>query len=102
AIGVISLSGLIVPGKSRRFPLELPLLGDSTIGSTTVQQIVRTAMKNPRLAAIVLHVDSGGGSATASDLIWRELALLARIKPLVVYMGNVAASGGYYIATPAN
>ena len=102
AIGVISLSGLIVPGKSRRFPLELPLLGESTIGSTTVQQIVRAAMKNTRLAAIVLHVDSGGGSAAASDLIWRELALLARLKPLVVYMGNVAASGGYYIATPAN
>ena len=100
-IGVLSLTGTIMPGKSRRFPIELPLLGDSTIGSTTVQQEVRTAMKDDSLDAVVLHVDSGGGSALASDLMWRELSLLASKKPLVVYMGNVAASGGYYIATPA-
>ncbi len=100
-IGVLSLTGTILTGKSRRFPVELPLLGDSTIGSATVQQAVRAAMKDHRLAAVVLHVDSGGGSALASDLMWRELKLLAATKPLVVYMGNVAASGGYYIATPA-
>jgi protease IV len=102
SVGVISLSGAIMPGKSRRFPVELPLLGDSIIGSTTVQQMVRAAMEDDSLAAVILHVDSGGGSALASDLMWRELALLARKKPLVVYMGNIAASGGYYIATPAN
>lgn len=100
-IGVLSLTGTIMPGKSRRFPIELPLLGDSTIGSTTVQQEVRAALKDDSLDAVVLHVDSGGGSALASDLMWRELSLLASKKPLVVYMGNVAASGGYYIATPA-
>jgi protease-4 len=100
-IGVLSLTGTIMPGKSRRFPIELPLLGDSTIGSTTVQQEVRAALKDDSLDAVVLHVDSGGGSAAASDLMWRELSLLASKKPLVVYMGNVAASGGYYIATPA-
>jgi protease IV len=102
AVGVISLSGAIMPGKSRRFPVELPILGDSVIGSTTVQQTVRAAMEDDGLAAVLLHVDSGGGSALASDLMWRELTLLARKKPLVVYMGNTAASGGYYIATPAN
>lgn len=102
SVGVISLSGAIMPGKSRRFPVELPILGDSVIGSTTVQQTVRAAMEDAGLAAVVLHIDSGGGSALASDLMWRELTLLARKKPLVVYMGNTAASGGYYIATPAN
>ncbi|MBX3000939.1 MAG: signal peptide peptidase SppA [Caldilineaceae bacterium] len=102
SVGVISLSGAIMPGKSRRFPVELPMIGDSIIGSSTVQQTVRAAMDNDDLAAVVLHIDSGGGSALASDLMWRELELLARKKPLVVYMGNIAASGGYYIATPAN
>ncbi|MEZ4833290.1 MAG: signal peptide peptidase SppA [Caldilineaceae bacterium] len=100
-VGVLSLAGTIMPGKSRNFPVELPLLRDSLIGSTTVQQQVRAALKDNSLDAVVLHVDSGGGSALASDLMWRELSLLASHKPLVVYMGTVAASGGYYIAAPA-
>lgn len=102
AVGVISLTGAIIPGKSRRLPLPLPLLGEQIAGSLTVQQQVRAALADDRLAAIVLHVDSGGGSSLASDLMWRELALLGRKKPLVVYMGDVAASGGYYVATPAH
>lgn len=101
AVGIISLSGTIVPGKSRDLPVPLPLLGDEQIGSSTVQQLVRAAREDDRLAAVVLHVDSPGGSALASDVMWRELTLLNEEKPLVVYMGNVAASGGYYIATPA-
>ncbi len=101
-IGVISLQGAIMPGESRSFPLPLPLLGDETIGSTTAQQLIRQARKDDSLAAIVLHVDSPGGSALASDLIWRELALLQEEKPLIVYMGDVAASGGYYVAAPAH
>ncbi|MCC9077076.1 signal peptide peptidase SppA [Litorilinea aerophila] len=102
AVGVLSLQGLIVPGESRRFPLPVPILGEQTMGSTTVQQMVRAARQDRRLAAVVVHVDSRGGSALASDLIWRELTLLAEEKPVVIYMGNVAASGGYYIATPGH
>lgn len=102
AVGLISVGGAIVTGKSRNLPFPLPLLGDRQMGSRTVQQLVRAARANPRLAAVVLHVDSPGGSALASDLIWRELTLLASEKPLVVYMGDTAASGGYYIATPAH
>lgn len=102
SVGLISLSGTIVPGRSRNLPLPLPLLGDRQMGSRTVQQQVRAARTNDRLAAVVLHVDSPGGSALASDLIWRELTLLASEKPLVAYMGDTAASGGYYIATPAH
>ncbi len=102
SLGVISLSGTILTGKSRQFPASLPILGDSTIGSATVQQTVRAAAEDESLDAVVLHVDSGGGSALASDLIWRELSLLARKKPLVAYLGDVAASGGYYIALPAH
>ena len=100
-IGVISLSGMITTGKSRRFPAGLPIVGGSTAGSTTVQQLIRAAMKDERLAGVLLHVDSRGGSALASDLIWRELTLLNRRKPVVTYMGDVAASGGYYVALPA-
>jgi protease IV len=100
SIGVISLSGAIMPGNSRSFPVPLPILGDETIGSSSAQQLIRAARTDDSLAAVILHVDSPGGSALASDLIWRELTLLNQAKPLVVYMGNVAASGGYYIAAP--
>lgn len=99
-IGVITASGTMVVGESRTFPLPLPLVGDDLMGSETLIQQIRAARQDPRLSAVVLHVDSGGGSALASDLIWRELKLLDQEKPLIIYMGNAAASGGYYIATP--
>ena len=97
---MISLLGAIMPGDSRSFPILLPLLGERTIGSNTAQQQARAARQDDQLAAVVVHVDSRGGSALASDLIWRELSLLNATKPVVVYMGDVAASGGYYIALP--
>ncbi len=99
-IGVLNLQGAIVPGTSRHSPFPLPITGENTIGSATVQQQLRAAREDESLAAVVLHVDSPGGSALASDLIWRELNLLEQTKPLIVYMGGVAASGGYYIAAP--
>lgn len=101
AIGVISLTGSIVPGRSRSFPVPLPLFGEETLGHLTAQQQIRAARKQDQLAAVVVHVDSRGGSALANDLIWRELLLLNAEKPVVVYMGDVAGSGGYYIALPS-
>ena len=97
----MSLTGAIMAGESREFPLPLPLIGEDTLGSSSAQQLLRAARSDDRLDAVVVHVDSPGGSALASDLIWREVDLLAREKPVVVYMGDVAASGGYYIAAPA-
>lgn len=105
ALGVISLEGLIVPGPSRRSPLPLPLplpWPPVQAGSETLIQQLRAAALDKRLAAVVLHVDSPGGSALASDLIWREVLHLRRLKPVVVYMSNRAASGGYYVSAPAN
>jgi protease-4 len=105
AIGIISLEGLIVPGPSRQPPAPLPIplpLPSTQAGAETLAQQLRAAARDKRLAAVVLHVDSPGGSAFASDLIWREIAQLRRIKPLVVYMSNVAASGGYYVSAAAN
>lgn len=99
-IGVISLCGSIMPGESQSRPVPLPIFGKESLGSTTAQQQIRTARAAEQIAAVVVHVDSPGGSALASDLIWRELVLLNQEKPVVIYMGDVAASGGYYIAAP--
>lgn len=101
AVGVISMQGTIMPGESQSQPIDLPIFGRQTLGSSTAQQQIRAARQDDSLAAVVIHVDSPGGSALASDLIWRELQLLCKEKPVVIYMGNVAASGGYYIAMGA-
>ncbi|CAM1373429.1 signal peptide peptidase SppA [Tenacibaculum xiamenense] len=72
------------------------------IGQGLINKALRKAKKDKNVKAIVLRVNSPGGSALASELIWRELELLKKEKPVVVSMGNVAASGGYYIACNAN
>jgi protease-4 len=105
AVGLISLEGLIVPGPSREPPLPLPIplpLPSQQAGSDTLVQQLRAAAGDKHLAAVVLHVDSPGGSALASDLIGREVDRLRRLKPVVVYMSNRAASGGYYVSAPAS
>jgi protease-4 len=100
-VGVVRVEGAIAAGPSRRSPLPLPLIGGSQAGSDSIVQALRQAERNRRVSAVVLHVDSPGGDAFASDLIWREALRLGRTKPLVVSMGDVAASGGYYVAAPA-
>jgi protease IV len=101
AIGMVQLVGTIVPGESHDLPLPLPLVGQQLAGHETIAHMLRRAEASPRLRAIVLHVDSPGGSAIASDLIWREVSRVQQRKPVVVAMGNVAASGGYYVACGA-
>lgn len=91
-IAVIYASGEINSGKS----------GDEAIGSETFVKAFRTARKDTTVKAIVLRVNSPGGSALASDVIWRETELAKKEKPLVVSMGDVAASGGYYISASAD
>jgi protease-4 len=76
--------------------------GTPVMASDTVADALRDAAKNPEVKAIVLRVDSPGGSATASDAIWRELMLARDEKPLIVSMSDLAASGGYYIAMPGH
>ncbi len=75
---------------------------DQTIGSDRIAGAIRDARKDTTIKAIVLRVNSPGGSALASDVIWRETVLAAEEKPLVVSMGDYAASGGYYIAMAAD
>ena len=89
-IAVIYASGTIVTGKGN----------DSNIGGNYYADVIRKARLDTSIKAIVLRVDSPGGSATASDLMWRELDLSAKVKPVVISMGNYAASGGYFISAP--
>lgn len=72
------------------------------IGEESMRRSLQEARKDKKVKAIVLRIDSPGGSALTSDLIWREIELTKKVKPIVVSMGNVAASGGYYIACNAN
>jgi protease-4 len=90
-IAVIYAVGAIETGKGG----SNPLLGES-VGSTTIIEAIRQAENDSTVKAIVLRVDSPGGSALASDLIWNELVRCK--KPVVASMGDVAASGGYYIS----
>ncbi len=94
AIAVVYAVGAIMEGKSRT-----DLFGSSSLGSDTLIAALRKAADNPKVKAIVLRIDSPGGSATASDLMWREMARIK--KPIIASMGDVAASGGYYIAMGA-
>jgi len=104
-IGVLSLEGQIMMGESRRAPVRLPipipLFGSNSVGETSVLSMLRQVERDKQMAALVVHIDSGGGSPLASDLISRQLKRIAQKIPVVVYMGDVSASGGYYIAAVA-
>ncbi len=93
-IAVVYAVGPIMEGKG-----DEGLFGSSVIGSTTMVAAIKKAADNPKVVAIVLRIDSPGGSAVASDLIWRETVHAK--KPLIASMSDVAGSGGYYIAMGA-
>ena len=91
-IAVIYAQGEIMSGE-----------GDvTTIGEGSMRRSLMEARKDKNIKAIVLRIDSPGGNALTSELIWREIELTKKVKPIVVSMGNYAASGGYYIACNAN
>ncbi len=96
-VGIITVGGGIVEGKST----SLPVLGIQTSGDKTLVKALDAARKDPGIGAVVLRVESGGGSALASDRIFRAVYRLAQKKPVIASFGGVAASGGYYIAAPA-
>lgn len=91
-IAVIFAEGDIVDGKG----------SGNNIGSTTLSRQLRDARLDSKVKAVVLRINSPGGSALASDIIWREVVLLKKVKPVIVSMGDLAASGGYYIACAAD
>jgi len=89
-IALIYASGNIVTGKGNEY----------NIGGSHYAEVIRKERKDSAVKAIVMRVNSPGGSAVASDIIWRELELAASVKPVVISMGNYAASGGYFISAP--
>jgi protease-4 len=98
AIAVVRLEGTIAAGQSRPEPL-----GDGTLaGAAGAAEALRRAAADRRVKAIVLRVESPGGDAQASDLVWRAVVQARRKKPVVVSMGDVAASGGYLAAVGAD
>lgn len=94
-VAIIHVAGEIAEGKGRD-----DLLAGGSAGSDTVIEAIRDAAKDDKVAAIVLRIDSPGGSALASDLIWREAERTK--KPVVASLSDKAASGGYYIAVAAD
>ncbi|MBN1909817.1 MAG: signal peptide peptidase SppA [Pirellulales bacterium] len=94
-VAVVYAVGPIIQGKSAS-----GLFSGDALGSTTMVKTLREAAKDPTVVAIVLRIDSPGGSAIASDLIWREIVRIK--KPVIASMGDVAGSGGYYIAMGAD
>lgn len=91
-IAVIYANGEIVGGEGN----------ENIIGSERISRAIRQARLDDQVKAIVLRVNSPGGSALASDVMWREIVLTKKVKPVIVSMGDVAASGGYYIACAAD
>jgi protease-4 len=91
-IALIYAEGSIVEGKG----------SDGQIGSESLSEAIREAREDKNVKAVVLRINSPGGSSLASEVIWRETVLTQKVKPLIVSMGDVAASGGYYIACAAD
>ena len=91
-IAVVYAMGNIVTGDA----------GEGMIGSDRIAKAIRKAREDDKIKAIVLRVNSGGGSALASEVIYREVKLASEVKPVVASLGDVAASGGYYIVCPAD
>jgi protease-4 len=96
-VAIVYVDGDMVDGRSQ----SIPFFGIKLVGSYTVAESLKDAREDPRIGAVVLRIETGGGSAMAADVIWRQVQLTARVKPVVVSMGTAAASGGYYIASPA-
>ena len=97
-VAVVYIDGSIVRGPSS----NPPLFGDTLSGSETITRVLEDLGRDPNVRAIVIRVDSPGGSAVASDLIYRQIRRVAQVKPVVASMGDIAASGGYYVAAGAD
>jgi len=96
-LAIVYVDGDMVDGRSESFPF----VGVHTAGSYTIAESLKKVREDATIGAVVLRVETGGGSAMAADVIWREIQLTQEKKPVVVSMGAAAASGGYYVSAPA-
>lgn len=94
-VAVLHVEGTMSDGDS----LEIPLVGSKLAGSRTLVRQIDALREDRRVKAVVVRIDSPGGSVAAAEAMTRALERTAKVKPVVVSMGNVAASGGYYVAT---
>ncbi|MFN8377793.1 MAG: S49 family peptidase [Anaerolineae bacterium] len=109
-IAVVRIEGMIMSGESERNPADLPipipvrvpLLSEPTAGSATIQEYARQILRDDGVAAVVLYIDSPGGSVVASEAMGAALERVAATRPVIAYMNAVAASGGYWVALPAH
>ncbi|MCB9593524.1 MAG: signal peptide peptidase SppA [Sandaracinaceae bacterium] len=97
-VGVVVVDDTIVDGES----FDIPILGIHGSGGTTVSRAIDRLAADPSVVAIVLRVDSPGGSVLGSDQIYRAIVRARRRKPVIASLGGMAASGGYYVAAPAH
>jgi protease-4 len=93
AIAIVSVEGVIATGEGVG-------LGSRLAGDEAVARALGRVREDRRVAGVVLHVDSRGGAADASDRIWRQVVRTVRKKPVIAYLGDVAGSGGYYVVAP--
>lgn len=109
-IAVVRIEGMIMSGESERNPADLPipipvrvpLLSEPAAGSATIQEYARQILRDDSVAAVVLYIDSPGGSVVASEAMGAALERVAATRPVVACMNAVAASGGYWVALPAH
>jgi protease-4 len=94
-LALLYLDGDMIDGRSR----HIPLIDMKLAGSYSMADSIKQLREDPTVRAVVLRIESPGGSSLSADVMWRELVLLAKAKPLIVSMGSVAASGGYYVAS---
>ena len=97
-VGVVVIDGTISDGEN----VDIPILGIHMSGGVTVSRAIDRMAADPAIVAIVLRIDSPGGSVLASDQIYRAVLRARERKPVIASMGSVAASGGYYVAAPAH
>jgi protease-4 len=96
-LAILYIDGDIIDGRSR----TVPILGEKLVGSYTIADTIKHLRDDDDVKAVVVRIESPGGSSMAADVMWRELKKLNEKKPVIASMGSVAASGGYYVAAPA-
>lgn len=104
-IAILNVTGPLLPGRgynSRPLPLPLPISDDDGLGADTFAQAIREIESDPSISALIMVINSPGGSTLASDLMYREILRLRKHKPVVALLSDVAASGGYYLACAAD
>ncbi len=97
-VAILYIDGDIVDGRSQ----TIPLIDMKLVGSYTIADAVEQLRNDGRVKAVVVRIESPGGSSMASDVMWRELKKLGERKPVIASMGSIATSGGYYVAAPAH